>query len=63
MQSEPTPEHARAVVERTAAGLAVGADRARAWAFMRSMEEIVWAVEDEVPADLRLHLAVATALA
>ncbi|MEU6581111.1 aminoglycoside phosphotransferase family protein [Nocardia sp. NPDC046763] len=63
VQSDPTPEHARAVVERTAAGLEVRADRARAWAFMRSMEEIVWAVEDEEPEDLRLHLAVATALA
>ncbi|MFE3223188.1 aminoglycoside phosphotransferase family protein [Nocardia sp. NPDC059228] len=63
VQSDPTPDHARSVVERTAAGLAVRADRARAWAFMRSMEEIVWAVEDEEPADLRLHLAVAAALA
>ncbi|WP_433565373.1 aminoglycoside phosphotransferase family protein [Nocardia sp. CA-151230] len=63
VQSDPTPEHARAVVERTAAGLEVRADRAHAWAFMRSMEEIVWAVEDEEPEDLRLHLAVAAALA
>ncbi|MET8424774.1 aminoglycoside phosphotransferase family protein [Nocardia sp. NPDC004860] len=63
VQSDPTPDHAREVVERTAAGLAVRADRARAWAFMRSMEEIVWAVEDEEPADLRLHLAVAAVLA
>ncbi|MFE2995506.1 aminoglycoside phosphotransferase family protein [Nocardia sp. NPDC059246] len=63
MQSDPAPDHARAVVERTAAGLAVRADRARAWAFMRSMEEIVWAVEDGAPEDLRLHLAVAAALA
>ncbi|MGV9662358.1 hypothetical protein [Nocardia niigatensis] len=51
------------MVERTAAGSAVRADRARAWAFMRSMEEIVWAVQDEEPEDLRLHLAVAAALA
>ncbi|UGT41898.1 aminoglycoside phosphotransferase family protein [Nocardia yamanashiensis] len=63
VQSAPEPEHARAVVERTAAALGVAADRARAWAFMRAMEEVVWAVEDEEPEDLRLHLAVAAALA
>ncbi|MGW2663815.1 aminoglycoside phosphotransferase family protein [Nocardia tengchongensis] len=63
VQSDPTPAHARAVVERTAAALQVSADRAHAWAFMRSMEEIVWAVQDEEPEDLRLHLAVAAALA
>ncbi|GAB0101268.1 aminoglycoside phosphotransferase family protein [Nocardia sp. JMUB6875] len=63
VQSDPTPEHARAVVERTAAALEVPVERAQAWAFMRSMEEIVWAVEDEEPEDLRLHLAVTTALA
>ncbi|WP_067544547.1 aminoglycoside phosphotransferase family protein [Nocardia crassostreae] len=63
VQSDPTPEHARAVVERTAAALEVDADRARGWAFMRAMEEIVYALEDEEPEDLRLHLAVATALA
>ncbi|MFE2959107.1 aminoglycoside phosphotransferase family protein [Nocardia tengchongensis] len=63
VQSEPTLAHARAVVERTAAALQVASDRAHAWAFMRSMEEIVWAVQDEEPEDLRLHLAVAAALA
>ncbi|MFE5287218.1 aminoglycoside phosphotransferase family protein [Nocardia sp. NPDC056611] len=63
VQADPTTEHARAVVERTAAALQVRADRAHAWAFMRSMEEIVWAIEDEEPEDLRLHLAVAAALA
>ncbi|MFD6351948.1 aminoglycoside phosphotransferase family protein [Nocardia tengchongensis] len=63
VQTDPTPAHARAVVERTAAALQVSADRAHAWAFMRSMEEIVWAVQDEEPEDLRLHLAVAAALA
>ncbi|MGX1807416.1 aminoglycoside phosphotransferase family protein [Nocardia sp. NPDC055321] len=62
VQSAPTPEHARAVVDRTAAALEIDAERARGWAFMRAMEEIVWADEDEEPEDLRLHLAVATAL-
>lgn len=59
VQSSPTPEHARAVVDRTAAALEVAPERARGWAFMRAMEEIVWADEDEEPEDLRLHLAVA----
>ncbi|MGW4242180.1 aminoglycoside phosphotransferase family protein [Nocardia sp. NPDC004722] len=63
VQSDPTPEHARAVIARTAAALDVDPDRAHAWAFMRSMEEIVWANQDEEPEDLRLHLAVAAALA
>ncbi|MGW4354538.1 aminoglycoside phosphotransferase family protein [Nocardia sp. NPDC004582] len=63
VQCDPTPRHAAAVVERTAAALEVDPDRARAWGFMRAMEEIVWAVQDEAPDDLRLHLAVATALA
>lgn len=63
VQTAPEPEHAGRVIERTATALDVDADRARGWAFMRAMEEIVWAVEDEEPDDLRLHLAVATALA
>ncbi|MFE6859087.1 aminoglycoside phosphotransferase family protein [Nocardia sp. NPDC057668] len=62
VQSAPTPEHARAVVDRTAAALEIDADRARGWAFMRALEEVVWAEQDEEPEDLRLHLAVATAL-
>ncbi|MET9488123.1 aminoglycoside phosphotransferase family protein [Nocardia sp. NPDC006630] len=62
VQSIPVAEHARTVVHRTAAALDVSADRAHGWAFMRSMEEIVWAIQDDEPEDLRLHLAVATAL-
>ncbi|WP_067826776.1 aminoglycoside phosphotransferase family protein [Nocardia inohanensis] len=63
VQSAPEPAHAAAVVARTAAGLEIDPDRARAWAFLRAMEEIAWAVEDEEPEELRLHLAVASALA
>lgn len=63
VQSAPTAEHARDVVARTAAALEVDAERARGWAFMRAMEEIAWALEDEEPEDMRLHLAVAHALA
>ncbi|MFC9894391.1 aminoglycoside phosphotransferase family protein [Nocardia sp. NPDC127579] len=62
VQSDPRPAHARAVLTRTAAALAVDSERARGWAFMRAMEEIAWALEDEEPEDLRLHLAVAQAL-
>ncbi|WP_306362634.1 aminoglycoside phosphotransferase family protein [Nocardia sp. CC227C] len=62
VQCDPAPAHARSVVARTAAGLGVDPERARGWAFLRAMEEIVWAVEDEEPEDLRLHLAVAGAL-
>ncbi|WP_330230515.1 aminoglycoside phosphotransferase family protein [Nocardia sp. NBC_00508] len=62
VQSAPEPQHAGRVIERTATALDVDADRARGWAFMRAMEEIVWAVEDGEPDDLRLHLAVANAL-
>ncbi|MBB5911796.1 streptomycin 6-kinase [Nocardia transvalensis] len=61
-QHEPTREHARRVVTHTARSLEVDPDRARAWAFLRSLEEVHWAVEDDEPALLRLHLAVAQAL-
>jgi streptomycin 6-kinase len=62
IQRLPTAEHAKRMVTATAA--ATGADPARAWrwAFLRAMEEISWAVDDHAPDDLRLHLAVATAL-
>ncbi|WP_067569648.1 aminoglycoside phosphotransferase family protein [Nocardia acidivorans] len=63
VQSDPNPEHAAAVADRTAAALGVSVERARGWAFMRAMEEIAWSVEDDQPDDLRLHLAVAHALA
>ncbi|MEV6767921.1 aminoglycoside phosphotransferase family protein [Nocardia sp. NPDC051030] len=63
VQSWPTPEHARTVIARTAEGLEIDTDRARGWAFMRAMEQIAWSFEDEEPEDMRLHLAVATALA
>ncbi|MEU7632574.1 aminoglycoside phosphotransferase family protein [Nocardia sp. NPDC049220] len=63
VQCAPGLEHARTVVERTAALLDVDAGRARGWAFMRAMEEIVWADAAEDLSDLRLHSAVAAALA
>ncbi|MEU7768401.1 aminoglycoside phosphotransferase family protein [Nocardia sp. NPDC049190] len=63
IQCAPGPEHACRVVERTAVLLDVDAGRSRGWAFMRAMEEIVCAVETEGLSDIRLHAAVAMALA
>ncbi|MBF6332948.1 aminoglycoside phosphotransferase family protein [Nocardia transvalensis] len=63
VQSDPTRDHAARVVARTAAGLDVDPDRARAWAFLRAMEEIDWTLHDEDPALRHLNLAVAQALA
>ncbi|RDI49248.1 aminoglycoside phosphotransferase family protein [Nocardia mexicana] len=61
-QCDPTPSHARRVVDHTARALEVDADRSRGWAFLRALEEIAWAVEDDEPELLRLHRAVAQAL-
>ncbi|MFD5180178.1 aminoglycoside phosphotransferase family protein [Nocardia sp. NPDC058379] len=63
VQSAPTPEHARTVVETTARHLDIPTDRAHAWAFLRAIEEIIWSVEDDDEDTLPLHLAVAHALA
>ncbi|MBF6176492.1 aminoglycoside phosphotransferase family protein [Nocardia blacklockiae] len=62
-QHEPTRQHADRLVRHTARALGVDADRARGWAFLRSLEEIAWGVEDDEPDMVRLHLAVAAALA
>ncbi|MFI5779385.1 aminoglycoside phosphotransferase family protein [Nocardia sp. NPDC051570] len=62
VQSDPTPEHAAAVVARTAAALDVDPRRAHTWAFLRAMEEISWSVDDDDPEMRALHLATAHAL-
>jgi streptomycin 6-kinase len=62
IQRLPTAEHAKRMVTDTAVATGVDPGRACRWAFLRAMEEISWAVDDHAPADLRLHLAVATAL-
>lgn len=62
-QCAPTPDQARRVVRHTARALEVDPERARGWAFMRALEEIAWAIEDDEPDLMRLHLAVAHALA
>ncbi|WP_051498937.1 aminoglycoside phosphotransferase family protein [Nocardia sp. BMG51109] len=61
-QCAATPEQARRVVRHTARPLAVGPERARGRAFLRSIEEIGWAIEDDEPGLIRLHLAVAHTL-
>ncbi|WP_336081256.1 aminoglycoside phosphotransferase family protein [Nocardia sp. SSK8] len=63
VQSCPTRAHADAVVDATATALAVDPARARGWALIRVVEEMTWAVEDDDPAMLALHTAVAYALA
>ncbi|MBC7300942.1 MAG: kinase [Nocardia sp.] len=63
IQSNPTREHANTVVAATAAALAVDPDRARGWALVRAVEEMVWAIDDEAHDMLTLHTAVAYALA
>lgn len=62
IQRLPTAEHAKRMVTATAAATGVDPGRAWRWAFLRAMEEISWAVDDHASEDLRLHLAVATAL-
>ncbi|MGM7648333.1 aminoglycoside phosphotransferase family protein [Nocardia sp. JW2] len=63
IQSDPTPEHADAVIAPTAAALDVDPERARGWALIRTVEELTWAVEDNDPEMRDLHAAVANALA
>ncbi|MFE3541529.1 aminoglycoside phosphotransferase family protein [Nocardia sp. NPDC059177] len=63
VQSTPTRDHATTVTAATATALAVDPTRARAWALLRTVEEIAWAIEDDDPAMLALHTAVAYALA
>ncbi|AVH22780.1 aminoglycoside phosphotransferase family protein [Nocardia cyriacigeorgica] len=63
MQSAPDRADARQMVARTADALGVDRERARGWAFLRAMEQVVWAIEDEDErAVLERHLAVAFAL-
>ncbi|MCM6776511.1 aminoglycoside phosphotransferase family protein [Nocardia sp. CDC159] len=62
VEAEPTPEHATAVVRRTAAALELDPRRVRTWAFLRSMEEVMWSVEDSDPPSHTLYLAIAQAL-
>ncbi|NEW41233.1 kinase [Nocardia cyriacigeorgica] len=61
VQSDPNPEGARRMVALTADALGVDRERARGWAFMRALEQVVWSIEDE-RTQLERDLAVAQAL-
>ncbi|MEV5649660.1 aminoglycoside phosphotransferase family protein [Nocardia sp. NPDC052254] len=63
VQRFPAIDHAEQMVTSTSTATGVDPARAAAWAYLRAMEEISWAVTDHNADDLRLHLAVATALA
>ncbi len=62
VQSEPNPADARRMIAMTADALGVDRERARGWAFMRAVEQVVWSIEDE-GSQLKRDLAVAWALA
>ncbi|ONM49256.1 kinase [Nocardia donostiensis] len=62
VESNPDPERARRFVAATAAELDIECERARGWAFMRAVEEVMWSVEDCRHDDVRRFLAVAQAL-
>jgi len=56
----PSPAHAAELIDRLASGLWVERERVCAWAFLRTVENVVQALDMEVsPA---AHLAKATAL-
>ncbi|MBF6352791.1 MULTISPECIES: aminoglycoside phosphotransferase family protein [Nocardia] len=60
VETAPDPVLARRAVAATADGLDVDRERARAWAYLRAMEEIAWSLEDERPDDAaRYHQVVA----
>ncbi|WP_280232565.1 aminoglycoside phosphotransferase family protein [Nocardia cyriacigeorgica] len=62
VQSDPNPEHAHRMVAATADALGVGRERARGWAYMRALEQVVWSIEDDD--EVSAHdLAVVQALA
>ncbi|NKY35528.1 kinase [Nocardia speluncae] len=62
IETEPGPTHADRVLAATADGLEVDRERARAWAWLRAMEEIAWSLEDERPDDAARYREVVTAL-
>lgn len=60
--SNPDRQHTRRVTRSTAAGLGVDLERARGWAFMRAVEEVMWSVADGRPEDVWRFLTVVKAL-
>ncbi|MBF6081216.1 kinase [Nocardia cyriacigeorgica] len=61
VQSRPDAGDARRMVAVTADALGVDSERARGWAFMRAVEQVVWSIEDD-DLELARDLAVAQAL-
>lgn len=62
VETQPDPASARRAVAATADGLDVDRERARAWAYLRTVEEIAWSIEDDRPADAARYREVLAAL-
>ncbi|MEU1982145.1 aminoglycoside phosphotransferase family protein [Nocardia sp. NPDC019395] len=62
VETQPDPALARRVIATTADGLEVDPERARAWAFLRTVEEIAWSIEDGRLTDAARYRDVVTAL-
>ncbi|MGW5387108.1 aminoglycoside phosphotransferase family protein [Nocardia sp. NPDC003963] len=60
--ADPEPRLAHRMVAVAADGLEVDRDRARAWAYLRAVEEIAWSLEDDRPLDAARYRRVAAAL-
>ncbi|CAM3205928.1 aminoglycoside phosphotransferase family protein [Stackebrandtia soli] len=63
VETDPTVRQARLAIERTARWLDVDPDRVADWAFLRALENTVWAFGADTTDDADLQLAVAVALA
>ncbi|WP_280434659.1 aminoglycoside phosphotransferase family protein [Nocardia carnea] len=62
VETAPGATLARRVLAATADGLDVDRERARAWAHLRTVEEIAWSLEDGRPDDAARYLEVVAAL-
>lgn len=62
VETQPDPALARRAVAATADGLDVDRERARAWAYLRTVEEIAWSIEDDRPTDAARYREVLAAL-
>ncbi|MFI5717943.1 aminoglycoside phosphotransferase family protein [Nocardia sp. NPDC051750] len=62
VETQPDPIRASRMVAATADGLEVDRERARAWAYLRGVEEIAWSIEDDRPADAARYREVVAAL-
>ncbi len=62
VETAPAPALAHRILAATADGLDVDRERARAWAYLRAVEEIAWSLEDERPEDAARYREVVVAL-